>query len=400
MAAGGDDPGDDEGREQSYLPDFCSGGAVLAVVVIAEIVAVILSLARTGPTAGFLLDLSTTSLFVQWLALASAALLCRCRGWFAHLEPARALTASFVLLMLVTLAISEIAWRLGGLYGGTLFTSHDHAGFLLRNLAISALVSAMMLRYFYVAGEWRRNVELEARSRVSALQARIRPHFFFNSMNTIAALTRSDPARAEEAIEDLSDLFRATLERAGGEGRERITLKEELEVARIYQRIEQLRLGERLRVEWDVARLPMRALVPALTVQPLLENAIYHGIEPLPDGGTIRVSGRARNGGRAGSGRHARRRPGKSGGRDRDVERGGDDISSDNRRRDGEESEILLCIENPVAPGRERKPGNRLALANVRQRFELAYGRGAEVTVEETAERYSVTLAFPYREAR
>ncbi len=125
-------------------------------------------------------------------------------------------------------------------------------------------MTGLALRYFYVSRQWRRNIEIQSRARVHALQARIRPHFLYNSMNTIAALTRSDPAAAEQAVTDLADLFRANL----NEKRSQIPLKEELEVARIYQRIEQLRLGERLRVAWHVQDLPMRALVPSLLVQP------------------------------------------------------------------------------------------------------------------------------------
>ena len=116
------------------------------------------------------------------------------------------------------------------------------------------VVTALALRYFYVTHEWRHNVELQAKARVHALQARIRPHFLFNSMNTIAALTRSNPARAEEAVQDLADLFRANL----NEKRNQIPLAEEIDVARTYQRMEQLRLGDRLRVDWKIDSLPHR----------------------------------------------------------------------------------------------------------------------------------------------
>ena len=149
------------------------------------------------------------------------------------------------------------------------------------------MVTALALRYFYVTHEWRHNVELQAKARVHALQARIRPHFLFNSMNTIAALTRSNPARAEEAVQDLADLFRANL----NEKRNQISLAEEIDVARTYQRMEQLRLGDRLHVDWKIDSLPTDALVPGLTLQPLLENAIYHGVEPRPDGGVVTVTG-------------------------------------------------------------------------------------------------------------
>jgi two-component system sensor histidine kinase AlgZ len=226
----------------------------------------------------------------------------------------------------------------------------QHWKFLLPNLGIAAIVGALTLRYFFVAHEWRRSVELEARSRIRALQARIRPHFLFNSLNTVASLTRSDPARAEEAIEDLADLFRVSL----SDARAQITLREELEVARIYQRIEQLRLGGRLQVRWKVADLPVDAIVPSLLLQPLLENAIGHGIEPLPEGGTVLVEGTS----------------------------------------DGEQ--VTIRISNPVsATAKAVRSGNRMALDNIRQRLELAFPGRASVTVDDGGEQYRVTLQFP-----
>jgi len=185
------------------------------------------------------------------------------------------------------------------------------------------------------------------------LQALIRPHFLFNSMNTIASLTRSDPRQAEEAVEDLSDLLRANLSGSG----HRTTLKEELEVAAIYQRIEKLRLGDRLSVRWDVDDLPMRALIPSLTVQPLLENAIYHGIELLPDGGEVVVTGE----------------------RDDDY--------------------LVITIANPVAEGKQRSiDGNKMAMENIRQRFELAYDNRATVEIDSGNTAFSVKLRFPHEE--
>src|SRR5258708_8954722 len=160
--------------------------------------------------------------------------------------------------------------------GGAALFPQTAANFTLRNVWIGLVVPGLALRYFYVAHEWRCSVELRASARVHALQACIRPHFLFNSMNTIAALTRSNPARAEAAVQDLADLFRAAL----SDKRDTITLAEELEVARTYQRIEQLRLGPRLQVEWKTDPLPANALVPSLMIQPLLENAIYHAIDP------------------------------------------------------------------------------------------------------------------------
>jgi two-component system sensor histidine kinase AlgZ len=340
-----------------YLPDFCATPTVLAVVLISELVALVLTLARQELEHGFWIDLARTSLFLLWIGLSSATVLCYSRPHLARLSVARASAISLALPVTVTLLISEVVYWLGRNWFGDLETGvatlfpEDHAGFLLRNLFIAFIVSALTLRYFFVAHEWRRNVEMKARSRIDALQARIRPHFLFNSMNTIAALTRSNPHRAEEAVEDLADLFRASLKETRGS----IPLKEELEVARIYQRIEQLRLGERLKVSWQTDALPMRTLVPSLVVQPLLENAIYHGIEPLPEGGTVVVSGERK-----------------------------DDL-------------IELRVSNPVrAPlGGTTHAGNRIALDNIRERLELAYPGRARLDVASNATEYVVTLTFP-----
>jgi two-component system sensor histidine kinase AlgZ len=342
-----------------YLPDFCAPRSVLVIVLVAELVALILSFARQGLQDDFLTDLGRISLFLLWIGLGSAAVLCMARPRLAGLGVTRGSVAALLLLLAATLLVSEAAWwgTRSGLYVLAAQRSTGasaHFVFLFRNLMICLIVSALVLRYLYVSHEWARNVEMEAHSRVRALQARIRPHFLFNSMNTIASLTRSNPSQAEEAVEDLADLFRANL----SETRNQISLKEELEVARIYQRIEQLRLGNRLTVKWDVAELPMRALVPSLLVQPLLENAIYHGIERLPEGGAVIVRGTL-NGDR-----------------------------------------IELEISNPVPeamPTSDRE-GNRVALGNIRERLELVYPGEAEVQVETPPGRHVVRLCFPRRE--
>jgi two-component system sensor histidine kinase AlgZ len=338
-----------------YLPDFCEARAVLAVVLIAALLAVVISLARHSIGGPFWTELGRTSAYLLAAGLLCAAVLCRLRPWLARQTPGRAALGALALMVgTVALASEAVYWlgvfatdRLG--VGSSIFPAR-HAAFVLPNLLIAAIVGALTLRYFYVAGEWRRSVELEARARIRALQARIRPHFLFNSMNTIAALTRSDPVRAEEAIEDLADLFRFNLRDAQGQ----ISLREELEVARIYQRIEQLRLGERLRVRWKVADLPARALMPSLLLQPLLENAIGHGVEPLPEGGTVTVQGRT------------------------------------------VDETVEIEVSNPVPP--ERRParsGHRIALDNIRQRLELAYPGRSAVEVDDGGDTYRVRLRFP-----
>ena len=345
--------GPDSNNSQVYLPDFCAAGPLFIILLVAELVAIVLTLASHAASGEFLLALSKISFFVLWVALLGTAVMCQLRGWLERAGKTRAFVISFFVLVALCLVLAEVAWQVPARVAGISIIDDTHADFLMRTVAISSILIALAMRYLYVSSEWRRSIVLEAQARISALQALIRPHFLFNSMNTIASLTRSDPRQAEEAVEDLSDLLRASL----SSNRNRTTLKEELEVAAIYNRIEKLRLGERLNVRWDIGDLPMRAKIPSLTIQPLIENAIYHGIELLPDGGDVVVTG----------------------------------------KRDGKY--LTIAVKNPVAPGKARdKDGNKMALANIRQRFELAYGNRADVTVDQGDDYYAVTLRFPVDE--
>jgi len=341
------------------LPDFCAARAVLAVVLIVELVALIFTIARYSPQQYFWIDFAGLSVFLLWLGLVCTAVLCRARGWLEHMSVARAASVAIVLMLSAVGIIAELIYQLGqALSGGSAQANSpfpmDHSGFLLRTLAVGFIVSALCLRYFYVSAEWKRSIEMEALARLKALQARIRPHFLFNSMNTIAALTRSSPERAEQAVEDLADLFRASLNEAHAQ----IQLRDELEIVRTHQRIEQLRLGQRLRVEWDIEGLPLRAGVPSLIIQPLLENAVYHGIEMLPAGGTVHINGRLR------------------------------------------EQQIHIEVRNPIGPGGPaEREGNRMALENIRQRLELAWPGRAHVEARLEGEEFCARLVFPYAEA-
>jgi len=340
--------------EDPFLPDFCDIRAVFVVVLAGEILAVVLGL-MTVPALDFWLALGGTSLFVQWVGLTTTALLCASHRSLAHLPApaAAALTLGVVLVVTATLSLAAL-WLLDPTQPPPSIGPRGWE-FVGRNLGISAVVGAVTLRYFYVQHQWRQNVAREARARVQALQSRIRPHFLFNSMNTIASLTRTDPALAERVVEDLADLFRVSL----GDARVPVTLARELEVCHRYLEIEALRLGDRLAIRWEVDGLPGSAELPALTVQPLVENAVYHGVEPAPEGGQVRVSGRL----------------------------------------DGRAVEIL--VENSLPPAdTSRRNGNRLAQDNVRQRLEAFFGAAARLEAAAEGERYRVTLQFPLRESR
>lgn len=341
-----------------FLPDFCSIRMVFAVVVISELLAVVLTLAPMESPNNRWDKLSILSLFLQWVGLSSAAVLCISRPFLSRMKESLAATTSYLLLLATTLLITELAWRISQILpfaspNDLLQANQWHADLLLRNLGISAVVSALVLRYFYVQHQWKQNMHAEAEARLQALQSRIRPHFLFNSLNTIASLTQVDPGQAEEAVENLADLFRNSMADASHQ----ITLKEEFALSRRYLEIEKLRLGERLQLRWCIDELPDEALMPRLIIQPLLENAIYHGIETLSAGGTIGIDG---------------------------------------HRYD---NEIYISISNPLPARQEANEheGNQIAVENIRQRLAAIYGEQGKLTVQADADSYVTTITLPFQ---
>ena len=339
------------------LPDFCTPRALLLLLTIVTLTALLLTLADAGIGAAFWGSLASKLMFLVWIGLLGAALLCALRPQIAALGAVAGAGLVLAVVAALVLVLSEIAFRVlaSSLLNPYLILGavpRSHGLFLARNLAISLIVCAVALRYSYVSQQWKLRVEGEARARIDALQARIRPHFLYNSMNTIAALTRSDPGRAEDAVLDLADLFRASLD----ERRSLIPLAQELEAARTYQRIEELRLGPRLRVRWEVDDLPQDMLVPALVLQPLLENAIGHGIENLPDGGEVSIMGSTAGG------------------------------------------MLLINVRNPLAATAGERGGMGIALDNIRERLNLLFGAQASITAGREGDEFAVQLRLPLTE--
>lgn len=356
-----------------FLPDFCALRMLLAIILAGQLLAFVLVLAPMRLSGDGWRDLALSSLFIQWVCLSSAAILCVSRRWLKRLNNVQAGFVSYAIVLMATLVLSEIAFWL--LFHGivpvqalsiampapaeagvpalvTFLKTPRHFELLLKNLGISAIVGAVALRYFYVQHQWKTNLESETRARIQALQSRIRPHFLFNSMNTIAALTRSDPALAEEVTEDLAALFRVSL----GDARVPVPLSRELEVCRQYLNIEKQRLGTRIADEWNTDQLPAAALIPGLSLQPLVENAVYHGIEPATDGGVIAISGGEKD------------------------------------------ARVWIRITNSTPKENALNPrpvGNQMAQENVGQRMRAFFGDGAEVRVEQGDAEYSVELRFP-----
>src|SRR6266404_3587683 len=218
-----------------------------------------------------------------------------------------------------------------------------------RMLLLAALIGAGLLGYFRLLA--RAYSPALAEARLQALQARIRPHFLFNSLNAVLALIRRDPKRAERSLEDLADLFRTLM----SDARQFVRLEDEIALLERYAEIEQLRLGERLRVTWELDAAPSDALLPALVLQPLLENAVYHGVEPGTTAGEVLVR----------------------------IERRGD--------------RVLARIENPYVEEQQHRAGNRMALENIRERLALFFDAEARIETRISDGRYRVEIEIPYR---
>ncbi|MCP4334577.1 MAG: sensor histidine kinase [Gammaproteobacteria bacterium] len=341
------------GTENStYLPDFCDGDVFLRLLLVVELIAIVFALVSFGGGSLFV-HIALISVTMLWVGLTTAALLCliKRQDWLGN--DIRTTVIAIMVVLAMTLLVSFMSLGLGSMmrFGPT---AQDMGFTLMRNLAIAVILIGLALRYFYLHHESEVHLQVQAQARLQALQARIRPHFLFNSMNTIASLTHDQPALAEQAIENLSDLFRASLAAESS-----ISLQQELELTHSYIDLEALRLGERLEVDWEMPEQEPSLFLPALTLQPLVENAIYHGIEPLPAGGKIEIA----------------------------VEQTG--------------ANIVISISNPLIqeqPDKQRK-GNRMAIENIHERLALAFGGAASMELLESETRYTVKLTIPTTEA-
>ena len=253
------------------------------VLLTGEGLAAVLALAP-GNGHGGLTYFGLASLLVQWIALVSLGLLFLARRRLSRLSPPTIAWIALALLMLSTLAVA--GWARIAL-GPTWLDEGDSswAGLAARLLLMAMIVGLLGLAAFQNHWRARKAAVRTKQAELEALQARIRPHFLFNTLNTATALAHQHPELTERVLLDLSDLFRAALA-----GPRYIPLAEEFELVRRYLEIEALRFRDRLRVDWDLPRDIPAVPVPALSIQPLVENAIRHGIERSDRGGRIDIS--------------------------------------------------------------------------------------------------------------
>jgi two-component system, LytTR family, sensor histidine kinase AlgZ len=277
-----------------WLPDFCRLPRLATLFGVAELVVLVLALAPDGGARWNPQRFISASAFALWLALTIAVSLCAFRQRLSRLPVAVGSGAAVAGATLIALLGAAMLHQLDRSLGYRLIPATvDVLQFAVGSAAIAALITAVVLRYLFVIDGWQAQVRASARAEADALQARIKPHFLFNSMNTIAGLVRHDPVVAERAVLDLSDLFRAAL----GAGDSDSSLREEVELAEHYLAIEALRLGPRLQVAWRREEpLPWSLPLPRLVLQPLLENAVLHGVSRLPQGGCVEIALSTRDG--------------------------------------------------------------------------------------------------------
>jgi two-component system sensor histidine kinase AlgZ len=317
--------------------DACQLGVVLRAVLFVEAA---MAVGAMFGVAGFLewvtrfAVLSAAALpgTLGWLVLT-----CSCKRYIAKLPRPLQEGVGVALGAVSGIYGCALVALVGGAAGPAPWIASAFAGALLSGVVVAALV----LR---AKGQ----LPAETQARLAELQARIRPHFLFNSLNSAIALVREDPARAETLLEDLSELFRHALVTKG----ESVTLAEEVQVARHYLAIEGVRFGERLRVEWSIDPQAGKARVPALFLQPLVENAVKHGVEPSPTGADVKVSTQKRG------------------------------------------SVVVIKVTNTVPSGQGR-PGHGVAQDNVRDRLRLLHDVQCQFQTALIDGLYQVRMEVP-----
>ncbi|MBE0624990.1 MAG: histidine kinase [Burkholderiales bacterium] len=330
----------DENAPADTLPDFRNLGVTVRILLLGNIGGFAAALMQSRSFAQIVPQFAEIAAVLEPVLLLSLVALYVLSKWLMRLPYAWGIAV--VMFM-------EAVWTALVLDAGRVAGEAVTPFALARAWMLCALLTAFVAAYFF----WRRRAYSPAltEARLQALQARIRPHFLFNSINAVLSLIRSEPKRAEEALEDLAELFRALMQ----DNRRLSTLADELALCRQYLNLEQLRLGERLRVEWDIATMPEDALVPQLLLQPLVENAIFHGIEPGTEPGTVRIC-----------------------------------IALD-------KNQVRVLLSNPYHPDFQHRVGNRMALANIRERLALHFDVEASLATEVAGDRFEIRIVLPYR---
>ena len=326
--------------EFPVLPDLRNLGTILRILLAVNALALVAAFAREQHWNALPNEWIALTSYVEPYLLFELAVLWLAAPWLSRQSYSAGVIVIALVTIIVGIAVHMLIERL----------LPGQAGSLPRQLVLGLAMALVLIAYFQLRIKALSPAITEAR--LQALQARIRPHFLFNSINAVLSLVRSEPQRAEAALEDLAELFRVLMR----DNRDLTPLEDEVLLCRQYLDLEKLRLGDRLIVDWNVKSMPGDALVPPLVLQPLLENAVYHGIEPSSDPGTVSINLFLSKG------------------------------------------EVHAILKNPVfLSGRRHQSGNKMALDNVRERLALHFDAEASLESRATKEGYEVHIRMPYR---
>ena len=325
----------------SALPNFRNLGILLRILVIVNVLAASAAIVRAPSLDLAWIALLEISVIVQPVLIATLLVLGALNGLFHRLPYRLGIAVVAAVAIAITACVVLAIEPLEG----------DLAPRLQRAIVLALLTLALLFVYFHLLGRALSPALSEAR--LQALQARIRPHFLYNSINAVLSLIRQDPRRAEAVLEDLAGLFRVVM----GDNRELSPISREIELCRQYLELEQLRLGDRLKVAWHIDKMPPDALVPPLVLQPLIENAVYHGIEPRIEPGEISI-----------------------------------DIYTARNR-------VHAVLRNPFEERSTHHSGNKMAIDNIRERLQLHFDAEASLETRVRENTYQVHIVLPYVKA-
>lgn len=328
-----------------FLPDLCSLQAVLFLVLGTELLALVVALMQSNLKQFDWPFLGQISMLLLWISLSSAGILCQLRHGLGR-WPAW-LAGVFCYLLVLSLAL------LFTVAGQWLLRPAIDWFVVIKIEILAAIISGVVLRYMYLQQQLSNQQQASNRAQIYALQARIRPHFLFNSINAVVSLIGFDPDKAERVLLDLCDLFRAAIAEPA-----LVPLKKEITLVKQYLEIEQLRLGKRLQIEWRSCGECDDCQIPSMILQPIVENAVYHGIEPRADGGLLTIDTKVQG------------------------------------------EMVDITITNPLSERGVVRTGNGIAQDNIRARLAAHYGTQATFVAAPVGDQYEVKLKYPWRHAK
>ena len=338
-------------KTRAWLTNYCDNLRIFISVIMIQIVVVIYSLSFFENSFDFLHKFSVLTLVSQFIGLTILILLCKLKHFFNSLNVVTGVIVLSLFIVVVTSLMAQIIGFLDFRLTFGLFLNREEINYLNFKLSLAYIIIFLALsRYFYIQDQWQKQIRKLSDARLIALQARIKPHFLFNTLNSISSLIAIDSNRAEKAIGDLSGLMRR-----GFSNKEKfICIEEELQWIEQYLALEKLRLDSRLKYSISCEEELYKVEIPVLCIQPLVENAILHGIQPLENGGLIDIQ----------------------------------IFKKDNQ--------LMIRVINPYLKSASKKTqSNGMALKNIKERLELYYGKKGFMKINDIDEMFIVEIGLP-----